>query len=170
MAVSSALVAAFRSTLTDTSLDKSLCAYALQTPTLSTLAEDMAVVDPDALVAARIFTRKHIVAELRGELLKVYHANILPNGAPFRSDKEAIGCRRLKNACLGYLSELEDAETIALIEKQALEATCMTDLSSAATCLSSIPCEARDRVMEHFFDKHARSNDLILCKWFAIGN
>ena len=75
MTVHPALVAAFKSTLVDTSLDKSLCAYALQTPTLSTLAEDMETVDPDALVAARTFTRKHIVEQLRAEFLKV-----LPRG------------------------------------------------------------------------------------------
>lgn len=78
MTVAPGLVAAFKSTLTDTSLDKSLCAYALQTPTLATLAEDMEMVDPDALVAARIFTRKHIVKLLRADLLKVLNCCRLP--------------------------------------------------------------------------------------------
>ena len=88
---------------------------------------------------------------------------------PFRNDKKAIGCRRLKNTCLGYLSELEDEETIAIMEKQAMETSCMTDLASAATCLSGISCAAREKVMAHFYEKHARGNDLILCKWFTIG-
>lgn len=71
MSVADGLVAAFKSTLMDTSLDKSLRAYALQTPTLATLAEDMEIVDPDALVAARLFTRQHIVKLLRADLLEV---------------------------------------------------------------------------------------------------
>jgi len=124
-------------------------------------------VDPDALVAARVFTRTHIVKTLRAEFLKVYTDNTLPV-EPFRNDKEAIGSRRLKNTCLGYLSELEDEETIAMMQKQAMEASCMTDLASAATCLSNIKCAARDTVMAHFYEKHAKGNDLILCKWLAI--
>ena len=168
MTVDQALVAAYKSTLIDKSLDKSLCAYALQTPTLSTMAEEMETVDPDALVAARTFTRKHIAQQLRAELLQVYKDNTLPV-EPFRNDKEAIGMRRLKNTCLAYLAELEDDETIALLEKQAMESTCMTDLASAANSLSSIKCAARDNVMSHFYEKHAKGNDLILCKWLTIG-
>jgi len=49
-----------------------------------------------------------------------------------------------------------------------MEASCMTDLASAATCLSNIKCAARDTVMAHFYEKHAKGNDLILCKWLAI--
>jgi aminopeptidase N len=167
MTVSPALVAAFKSTLTDTTLDKSLCAYALSTPSLATMAEDMDVVDPDALVAARKFTRRHIATVLRAELLTVYKANTLP-AQPLRNDAEAIGMRRLKNVCLGYLAELRTSEEIALIEAQALGATCMTDLASAAACLSAIQCEQRDKVMAHFYDKHAKGNDLIVCKWLTI--
>jgi len=44
----------------------------------------------------------------------------------------------------------------------------MTDLASAATCLSNIKCAARDTVMAHFYEKHAKGSDLILCKWLAI--
>lgn len=78
MVVADRLVTAFKSTLMDTSLDKSLRAYALQTPTLATLAEDMEVVDPDALVAARLFTRKHIVKLLRADLLQVATPHLAP--------------------------------------------------------------------------------------------
>ena len=124
MTVSEGLVTAFKKTLTDAALDKSLCAYALQTPTLATLAEDMSTVDPDALVAARVFTRTHIVRTLRAEFLKVYTDNTLPV-EPFRNDKEAIGSRRLKNTCLGYLSELEDEETIAMMQKQVRVRVCV---------------------------------------------
>ena len=168
MVVSDALVAAFKATLTDPALDRSLRAYALQTPTLSTLAEEMEVVDPDALAAARKFTRRRLAETLRAELLHEYEANTLPP-QPMRADAEAIGVRRLKNTCLGYLSELDDdAAMIALIEKQAYGATCMTDLAAAASCIAAIQCPQRDAVLEHFYDKHAKGNDLIVCKWLAI--
>ena len=45
--------------------------------------------------------------------------------------------------------------------EQAMEAACLTDLAAAATCVVSIKCAARDRVMSHFYDKHAKGNHLI---------
>eukprot|EP00961_Rhodomonas_salina_P198517 2677823-Rhodomonas_salina.1 len=102
-------------------VDGSLLAYALSLPTLGTLAEEMAVINPDALVspsrmpcvnrseracsdaeccvwqiAAHKFTKKTLAAAMREDLEKVYQRNVLPQ-EPFRSDSEAVGMRRLKN-------------------------------------------------------------------------
>ncbi len=73
----------------------------------------MTPVDPDALGAAVRFTRRELALVLRAELEAAYAANTLP-AAPFRADAEAIGMRRLKNTCLGYLAAIEDETSAAL--------------------------------------------------------
>ena len=73
----------------------------------------MSPVDPDALGAAVRFTRRALAMALRAELEAAYAANALP-AAPFRADAEAIGMRRLKNTCLGYLAVIEDEASVAL--------------------------------------------------------
>ena len=117
MAVAPALVEAVRRTLADAAAERSLKAYALTLPALATVAEEMATIDPDALGAAARCTRRGLALALRAELEAAYAANALP-AAPFRADREAIGMRRLKNTCLGYLSAIEDEAAAALCLRQ----------------------------------------------------
>ncbi|EKX51260.1 hypothetical protein GUITHDRAFT_85149 [Guillardia theta CCMP2712] len=167
MQLNAKLVDAVRRTLLDTSLDKSLQAYALTLPNLQNLAESMEIVDPDALVDAYKFTKKEIARSLRDHLLKTYEANLLPEDS-FRNDAEAIGMRRLKNVCLGYLAALGDKEVLDVCLKQALTANCMTDLVAAASCLAANPGEQSDKALEHFYQQHAKDDNLVFCKWIAI--
>ena len=167
MAVSPKVVEAVAKTL-QSSVDKSLKAYALTMPSLTTVAEEMASIDPEALVDAARFTKRTIATALRGSLEQTYRANTLP-AEPFRNDQEAIGMRRLKNVCLDYLASIEDEAVTALCLRQVREAGCMTDVVAATAVLaSSLSAAARDEALTLFYEKHARGNDLILCKWFTI--
>jgi aminopeptidase N len=172
MTVGSMLVEAVRRTLADAAAERSLKAYALTLPALATMAEEMSEVDPEALAAATKFTRRGLALALRGELEAAYAANVLPV-EPFRADREAIGMRRLKNTCLGYLAAIEDGPTAALCLKQAKEsAGCMTDVLSATAALAS--CEgqaasaAREEALALFYERHAKGNALLFCKWLMI--
>mmetsp|Transcript_56272 Transcript_56272/g.138065 ORF Transcript_56272/g.138065 Transcript_56272/m.138065 type:complete len:875 (+) Transcript_56272:3098-5722(+) len=162
------LIEAVKKTLTDSDVDPSLKAYALTLPSLSTLAEEMDVVDPDGLVAGFKHVKKSIAEALKAELLEVYKANVLP-ASPFRQDGEAVGMRRIKNTCLDYLSALSDEASTALAMEQLKANACMTDVVAATTALASHPDKAvREEAYKIFYDKHAKGNDLILCKWFGI--
>jgi aminopeptidase N len=172
MKVGSMLVDAVRQTLADASADRSLKAYALTMPAITTVAEEMKIVDPDALAAAYRFTQRGIALALRAELEAVYDANTLP-AQPFRADREAIGMRRLKNTCLTYLSAIEDGPSSALCLGQAHEeAACMTDVLAAtaalASCDSSAATAAREDALAYFYNRHAKGNDLLICKWLRI--
>jgi aminopeptidase N len=129
-------------------------------------------VDPEALAAAAHFTRRALALALRGELEAAYAANVLP-AEPFRADREAIGMRRLKNTCLGYLAVIEDGPTSALCLKQAKEsAGCMTDLMAAtaalASCDAAATSAAREEALGLFYERHAKGNALLFCKWLMI--
>ena len=166
------LVDAVRQTLVDAGTDRSLKAYALTMPAIATVAEEMKTIDPNALATAYRFTQRGIALALRAELEATYKANSLPS-QPFRADREAIGMRRLKNTCLTYLSAIEDGPSAALCLGQAHEeAACMTDVlaatASLATCDSSAAAAAREEVLKYFYNRHAKGNDLLICKWLRI--
>ena len=166
------LVEAVRGTLADPAAERSLKAYALTLPTLSTMAEEMAVVDPEALAVAAKFTRRALAVALRGDFEAAYAANALP-AEPFRADREAIGMRRLKNTCLGYLAAIEDEKVAALCLAQAKEpGACMTDVlagtGALASCDGPAAAPAREEALAMFYERHAKGNDLLLCKWLML--
>jgi aminopeptidase N len=172
MKVGSMLVDAVRKTLADSGADRSLKAYALTMPAITTVAEEMKTVDPYALAAAYRFTQRGIALELRAEFEAVYTANTLP-AQPFRADREAIGMRRLKNTCLTYIAAIEDGPSAALCLGQVHEdAACMTDVLAAtaalASCDSSAAAAAREEALALFYNRHAKGNDLLVCKWLRI--
>ena len=172
MSVGQLLIDAVRKTLADPDADRSLKAYALGMPSLGTVAEDMATIDPEALAKAYRFTQRGLALALRAELEAAYAANTLPV-QPFRADQAAIGMRRLKNTCLSYLVAIEDEKAAALCLSQATQdGACMTDIlaatSAIASCDGKAVSGARDEALNLFYERHAKGNDLLICKWLRI--
>ena len=172
MSVGAPVVDAVRRTLKDVNADRSLKAYALTMPSIGTVAEEMATIDPEALALAYSFTQRTLALVLRRELEAVYAANTLPL-EPFRADQEAIGMRRLKNTCLSYLASIGDDSAANMCISQAAEVkACMTDVLAATSALttsnSKACCAAREEMLSLFYTRHAKGNDLLLCKWLRI--
>ena len=162
------IVDAAKRTLLLKDIDKSLQAYALTLPSLLTLGAKMDVIDPDALVAACKFVKESMAKKLRAELEAAYKSNQLPS-EPFRNDADAVGRRRIKNVCLDYLMALKEDKYTKLCLDQALQSTAMTDLVAATSLLAGSSDEAaRKQAVQNFYEKHAKGNDLILCKWFTM--
>merc|ERR1719263_328 len=44
----------------------------------------------------------------------------------------------------------------------------MTDVAAGTAALAGQDCAAREEALAHFYEKHAKGNDLILCKWFTM--
>jgi len=44
----------------------------------------------------------------------------------------------------------------------------MTDVAAGTMALASDDTDARDTALSNFYNKHAKGNDLILCKWFTM--
>lgn len=166
------LVEAVRRNLADAAADRSLKAYALSLPSMGTLAEEMAVIDPEALVKAYRQTQRGLALALRAEFEAAYTANALPP-VPFRADREAIGMRRLKNTCLSYLAAISDEAVCAMCLKQAREeGACMTDVLAAtaalASCDGAAGAASKEEALALFYSRHAKGNDLLICKWLLI--
>jgi aminopeptidase N len=97
----STFINAMRAVLTDETLDPAFRELALILPSETIIAEQMDVVDPHAIHAARQFMRRTIGAALKAELLAQYHANQTPG--EYSPDALSAGKRALKNLCLSYL-------------------------------------------------------------------
>ncbi|CAM9463360.1 unnamed protein product, partial [Phaeothamnion confervicola] len=171
------LVESFRATLAgaaaESDADRSLQAYALQLPPFSALAEEMSVVDPDALRAAYRHVRHGLLTELRLEFEAAYDA-LAPAG-PYVKSAAEVGRRRLRNTCLGFLHEVpagSDAAATAAAAaercwKQFVAADNMTDKIAALGCLVDLPGARRDAALAQFH-ADADGDALVLNKWFAV--
>ncbi|WP_127475987.1 aminopeptidase N [Sulfurivermis fontis] len=160
-----AFSAAFARTLADTALDPALIAEALTLPAEEYVAEFMAVVDPQAIHQARQFLRRALAAAHRPALLTAYQR--LADAGPYQIDAAAMGRRRLRNVCLGYLVELGDAEARGLAVAQLQADGNMTDVQAALTALVHSGAPECSEALGAF---HARWREeaLVLDKWFAI--
>ena len=105
--------------------DASLVAYALQLPDVGTLAQEMKVIDPERLKAARGHVKKQLSKALRGELEAVYDMTAATGTYQFTPAE--VGRRRLRNTVLDYLGADKDAPAAQRAKKQFDSADCMTD-------------------------------------------
>ncbi len=145
--------------------DPAFTAEALVLPAEPYLAEQMEVVDPDAVHAARNALRRAIAAALRPELERVYHA--LESRAAYSPDAQSAGRRALRNMALGYLMELGAPEVEALCLAQFERADNMTDRMAALGALANSDAPARAGALERFYARWKRE-PLVVDKWLAV--
>ena len=145
--------------------DPAFIAEALALPSESVLAEQLEVVDPDRLHAARDRLRRRIAEALKDELLAVYRANEVPG--PYSPDAAAMGKRALRNAALGLLMELGTIDLRTLCYEQFAQSDNMTESFAALGFLASCDCIEREKALESFHDRW-HSEPLVLDKWLAV--
>jgi aminopeptidase N len=158
-------VKAFGRVLADAPDDPAFAAEALGLPSEGYIAEQMDEIDPDAIHSVRRSLRRHIAVALQGELLAVYGTYAARQ--PFSPDARSAGLRALRNLCLGYLMELDDARIHALCIEQFDSANNMTDSMAALSALANAEGDGRDRVLNAFYEKW-KDEPLVLDKWFAV--
>jgi len=147
------------------SSDPAWLAEALTLPDEGYLGEQMAVIDVDAIHAARTQLRTRLATEFESGWEAIYH-HYAGDGA-YRFDAADMGRRRLKNLALSYLVA-GDAERYAdMAEQQFLRADNMTDSIAVLQALRDTEVPARERVLTAFHGRW-RDDPLVLDKWFSI--
>ncbi len=127
---------ALRATLNNQTLDPAFRELVLTLPSESMVAEQLDVVDPQAINTARQFVRSTLAQELKADFLTVYEQN-LTTGI-YSPDALSAGKRCLKNLALSYLLEWPDASTQQLAQTQCEMADNMTDrLASLMTLVNA---------------------------------
>jgi aminopeptidase N len=145
--------------------DPAFAAEVLTLPGEATLAEEITLVDPDALHQARNGLRRFLAERLQGELRQCY-ASLAPTG-PYQPTAEAAGRRSLRNLCLGYLSELETAATRALAMQQFASADNMSDQFAALATLAQYDCSERAPALAAFYERW-QGEALVVDKWLSV--
>ena len=153
--------------------DPAFVAEALTLPGETTLAEQMAVVDPEVLHQARRGLMRHL-ARHHGATFAARYAELAPRGG-YSTAPDEVARRRLRNLCLAYLAELEGeaggAEALTLARRQYADADNMTDQFAALSVLVNADGEAGDDAgAAALADFYARwqGEALVVDKWLAV--
>ncbi|HMA88021.1 MAG TPA: aminopeptidase N [Burkholderiales bacterium] len=162
---SPAFIAACARVLERSAEDPAFAAEALALPAESFLAEQMTVVDPDALHAARNRLRLRIAEALKAPLLAAYRANAVPG--LYAPTPEAIGRRALRNICLGTLMEPGSGDIRALCYEQYAQSDNMTESFAALGFLANSEGLERDKALASFYERW-QGEPLVVDKWLAV--
>ncbi|RFB65708.1 MULTISPECIES: aminopeptidase N [unclassified Herbaspirillum] len=161
----SALTDALRATLNDASLDPAFRELVLTLPSETMIAEQMEVIDPQAIHAARQFLRRTLARELSADLLEAYRDN--HDTGAYSPDAAASGKRALKNVVLSYLAELDDEQAHTLAQQQCDNANNMTDRLAALAALTNSGAAGKGKALEDFYSEFEQEA-LVIDKWFTL--
>ena len=145
-------------------LEKAFLTLLLTLPSEEYLAEQMAIVDIEAIHAARTFARQTLARSLRPLWEKTYQVNRATG--PYRYEPGLAGQRALRNLCLAYLMTIEDEAAVKLTLAQFRGADNMTDQLAAFAALVHTARPERRQVMADFYQQW-QNDSLVLDKWFA---
>ncbi len=157
---SAKLVTAANAILSDK--DLAFAAEVLTLPPEASLAEQMAVVDPDRLHESRNTLRRALASSLKDDFLGLRKK--LESKEPYSPDAVSMGRRALKNLALSYLSEIGMSQ---LCYEQFRAADNMTDAMAALGCLANGECPERQPALDAFYQKW-RHEPLVVDKWLAV--
>jgi aminopeptidase N len=162
-----AYVQAVNNILQDKESDKSLLAMALSLPEESYLAQQMAIIDPDALHHARKFVRQELARLCEEDLQRVWRENSITG--EYSLDPEAMGQRRLKNVCLSLLlaAESPNEEDISLAKQQYYAGHNMTDVIAALSAFVNSELPVREELLDDFYKKW-KKDQLVMDKWLML--
>jgi aminopeptidase N len=160
-----AFVDAVGRVLADGARDPAFTAEALMLPSETYVAEQMDVVDPEAIHAARNGLRRAVAGALRADLAGVYRSFEVKG--PYSPDAQSAGRRALRNMALGLLMELGDPEVERLCVAQFDGANNMTDCMAALGALANSDSPAREPALDRFYARWKRE-PLVVDKWLAV--
>jgi aminopeptidase N len=146
-------------------LDPAFREIALTLPAETVIAEQMDVIDPQAIHSARRFLRRSLAQAMRSDLLDAYKANQI--SAPYSPDATSAGKRGLRNLALSYVCELDDAAAHALMQSHYDQANNMTDRMAALTALVNSSAPGKDAALASFY-KDFEQEPLVIDKWFSL--
>ncbi len=165
-----AFINALGNVLRDKKLDPDFKAMVLVLPGegelgLALKARDT-LIQPDALYTSRKAMVKKIAAHLRKDFA-AEHARLHKSVKDTAADGATMGRRGLKNICLGYLAETEDAAVLKQAFQQATQSKNMTDQIAALGILAETSSPLRDKALA-VFEKKWKKSPTIMDKWLAV--
>jgi aminopeptidase N len=158
------VVDAVRRTLADETLDPAFTAEAVLLPSESFIGDQMPVVDPEAVHAAREALRRELGRALEAQWRAAYAATAANR---YEYSPAAKGARRLRTVALNYLMAAGADDAPALARRQFDEADNMTDRQGALSALVHSDAPERQGALAAFYERY-RDDALVLDKWFTV--
>ncbi|MEW6593644.1 MAG: aminopeptidase N [Thermodesulfobacteriota bacterium] len=166
LALANGFVDSMAAVLADTTLtDQTFVAQLCTLPTEEYLGEQLAVVDVEAIHAAREFVRRELAIRLRPQWEQLWQAN--RDLGPYRYDPHLAGRRRLKNLALGYLMTLDEATIRQQCLAQFTTADNMSDSGAALRLLVHGGAPEAQTALAAFAERW-QGEPLVMDKWFTI--
>ena len=149
--------------------DKLLLAEYLVLPSEKYLAEQMEVIDVEAIHVAREFVIAEIAGNLKEIFINLYHENHVIDGV-IHFNMQDVAKRKIKNLCLFYLMQLSDKtiwKNYCLTQFESALSSNMTDTLTALSCLTQLDTPLCQQALDEFYKKWQREA-LVVDKWFAV--
>src|SRR3546814_559651 len=150
------VIEAVRRTLEDGRLDAAFIAEAVLLSTEAFIGDQMLVVDPEAIHAAREALRADLGEELRALWRDAYAATAANR---FETSPSAKGARRLRTVALAYLMAggADDAAAMAMAQFEGADN--MTDRQGALGILSNSDAGERTAALDAFYRRYRINAD-----------
>lgn len=165
------LVDIYRSILTTndkhtdpSSADLSYQSLLLTLPDKAYLAEQMEIIDVDAIYQAHKLVKSALAQALQPLWLANYHSHHKPEAGKSNTD---VSQRRFKNVCLDYLMALNDTEATGVCIQQYESAQNMTDQLAALSQLSHADSALSAPYFDSFYQQW-KHESLVIDKWFTL--
>lgn len=159
------LIDTYRQLLQQATVDPALMAQLLSLPSFQYIAEELPVIEVDALIAARQALVEQFSRSLQEELAQTYQLCAKQDQGTL--DPIHIGYRALKNTCLAYLLRTQDPRWLTLAENQYIQGRNMTDKMGALASLNHAQTPLREKLFEDFYQKW-QQDPLVVNKWLAL--
>ncbi|MCE7795183.1 aminopeptidase N [Sphingobium sufflavum] len=156
------VIEAIRRTLADPALDGAFVAEAVKLPGEAYLGDQMPVVDPDGIHAAREALQAEIGRVLEDQWRALHTASARKG---FSLSPDAKAARRLRNVALNFLvaSGAKDGPAIAFAQFDGADN--MTERQSALATLANGTSDEREAALDIFYNRYSK-DALVLDKWF----
>ncbi len=159
------LLATFETVLNSPIDDLAYFSLLLSLPSENYLAERMTIADFEGIHTARECVLKTLAETFQTQFTAIYLANHKDESGDF--SPEAIGRRRVKNACLAFLSRLKSPENHTLAQLQFENAKNMTDQMAALVAIVHNNHPAKEACLAQFYAQW-QNEPLVIDKWFAL--
>ena len=153
--------------------DAALAAEALMLPGEKEMAEVVAAqgqaIDPEAIFATRSALRSFLASELRDELESAWEN--LARTTAYAPDGVQVGQRALRNLCLGYLAQSDNAYLRSAVLPRLLDqfeqGDNMTDVMAALSTLANLDLAERETALASFYARW-QGEALVVDKWLQV--
>jgi aminopeptidase N len=152
-------------TLQDTAASPAFRERSLQLPSEVVIAEQRAVVEPQAIRAARTGMRQWLGTEFAEHWQRV-HAQ-MAGTEPYSPDSALAGRRALRNLALSFLVLAGDPAALDLARRQLAEADNLTDRLAALTAIVHSPAPIKASVLLQVA-REWQHEPLLMNKWFSL--